>query len=318
MTTHATMVEAAKVYLAIRREHGYVLKVEGAQLLRFARFADESGHQGPLTTDLAVRWAMLPQNVDRTYWARRLDIVRRFALSLNINAPETEVPPPGMLGPSYRRPPPHIYSRAEIESLLEIAATLGPAGGLRPHTYVTLFGLLASTGLRISEALGLQRDDARLGPGLLVVRHAKFDKQRSIPIHTTVKEALQRYSERRDHYHRTRSSDAFFLTEHATSQKYHKTLLTFIELRQRLQWGPSPSSHPPRIHDLRHTFAVRRLLAFLEQDADVGKAIDALSAYLGHGKVTDTYWYLSAVPELLDAVSRGFEDFATHHAGGPR
>ncbi len=317
MTPAYSLVEAAEAYLEFRRELGYSLVVEGAQVLRFARFADGPDSEGTLTTELAVRWATLPANADPTYLARRLDIVRRFARWLKQTDADVEVPPPKLLGPSSRRRCPHIYSDEQIAELLAAAAELGPQGGLRPATYVTLFGLLASTGMRISEALGLRRADVDLDAGRILVRHAKFDKSRLIPLHVTVTTALGAYAERRDGYHSKPESASFFLTEHATSQKYHKTLLAFVELRAELGWcACSPSRHPPRIHDLRHTFAVRCLLRWMEDGADVGQSLHLLAAYLGHKRVTDTYWYLTAVPELLALVGVRFEQFAAAHAEG--
>jgi len=318
MNTCSSMVDLAEEYLAVRRQLGYLLKTEGAELLRFARYADQSGHRGPITIELAVRWAKLPEHADALYWARRLDIVRRFAKARAVADPETEIPPDGMLGPSYRRPQPYIYSQDEIAELLDAAGKLGPPGGLRPHTSVTLFGLLVCTGLRVSEALGLTRDDVDLATGILTIRHAKFDKSRRIPVHSTTVDVLSDYADRRDRYHPFASSTAFFLTEHATSQKNGKTLMTFIELRKQLGWPLSASGKPPRLHDARHTFVVRTLLRWYQEDFDVDTKISALSAYLGHTKVSDTYWYLTAVPELLRIVARRFEVFAHQNQGGRR
>jgi integrase len=312
MTSQYSMVALAQDYLSSRRKLGYVLEVEGAELLRFARFADRIGHTGPLTTELAIRWAKLPRTAKPLYWARRLDVVRRFAKALALIVPGTEVPPEGLLGPSYRRPPPHIYSPAEVSSLLGAARRLGPARGLRSHTYVTLFGLLACTGLRISEALALERRDVDLSMGILTIRHAKFGKSRQLPIHASTRDALSAYARRRDRYHPGPRAPAFFLTEHATSQKYWRTLMTFTELRRGLGWLPGHTGRLPRIHDLRHTFAVRCLLRWQRDGVEIDQKVLSLSTYLGHAKVSDTYWYLSAVPELLDLVSARFEAFVDH------
>lgn len=312
MTGHPAMVVLAQEYLAARRQLGFVLKVEGAELLRFARFADHIGHSGPVTTELAVRWAKLPLAAKPLYWARRLDLVRRFARALASTVPGTEVPPEGLLGPSCRRPPPHIYTQAEISSLLGAASQLGPTGGLRPHTYVTLFGLLACTGLRISEALALTRGDVDQAKGTLTIRHAKFGKSRCLPIHASTRKALSTYALRRDRYHPGPRDPAFFLTEHATSQKYWRTLMTFVELRRQLGWSPGRTGQRPRIHDLRHTFAVRCLLRWQREAAEIDQKVLSLSTYLGHAKVSDTYWYLSAVPELLGLVSAKFKAFVDH------
>jgi integrase len=184
------MVKLVEDYLACRRKLGFALKIEGQELLRFAKFADQIDHRGPITTELAIRWAKLPKKADPIYWARRLDIVRRFAKHRALFDLCTEIPPEGILGPSYRRMPPYIYSNEEIADLILAASKLGPAKGLRPHTYVTLFGLLASTGLRISEALRLTRNDVDWKVGVLMVKASKFKKSRLVPLHHTTTEAL--------------------------------------------------------------------------------------------------------------------------------
>src|SRR5271169_3798895 len=159
MSTTDTFLKAAEQYLCLRRKLGFAIKIEGEQLLRFARYADSSGHNGPLTIELAVHWASQSTKSNSMSHARRLDIIRRFATYLHLTALDTQIPPEGILGPSYRRPTPHIYSHGEISSLIRAARALTPHGGLRPHTYVTLFGLLACTGIRISEALNLSIED---------------------------------------------------------------------------------------------------------------------------------------------------------------
>jgi integrase len=308
-----TFSARAREYLALRHGLGFAMKIEGAHLLRFAEWADTKQPRARLTVELAVQWACLPQGVDPTYRARRLDIVRRFARHLALFDARTEVPPPHLLGPSYRRKPPHIYTSSELTALLDAAARLGPAGGLRPHTYVTLFGLLASTGLRISEALHLTRSDVDLDAGLLTVSESKFHKSRLVPLHPSVVAALRRYASHRHRCHPETVAGTFFLTEKGTRLTYWRAMMAFTGLRRQLRWT---GRRPPRIHDLRHTFAVRRLLRWHEEGADVDREIAALSTYLGHAKVTDTYWYLSAVPELLAVTAARFERYAHVAAEG--
>lgn len=304
MKRYPSMVALSEDYLAARRKLGFSLKVEGQQLLGFARYADETGHAGPLTTELALQWAKLPRNAAPEYWSRRLGIVRRFAKYRSLFDPATEIPPVRLLGPAHRRPAPYIYSTEEIEALLQACAKLGPAGGLRPRTFVTLFGLLASTGLRISEALRLTRKDVDLGASVLSVAETKFTKSRLVPLHDSAARELRKYAKHRDRRHRLLSTHAFFVTELGTSLKYWRTFMLFSRLRDDLGWsGP----RRPRIHDLRHTFAVMRILQWYHEGADVDQKIAALSTYLGHVKVTDTYWYLTAVPELLAVASERYE-----------
>lgn len=309
MSAHPTMILLAEEYLALRRGLGFALEIEGAELLRFARYADAVGHRGPITTELAVRWAKLPQDANPIYWARRLDVVRRFAKHRLLFDPKTEIPPEGLLGPSYRRPQPYIYSDDVIRELIRQASCLGPNGGLRPRTYTTLFGLLACTGVRISEALRLTRSVVDLERGVITVVATKFKKTRIVPLHPSATSALQRYSRDRDRYHPLAKSDAFFLTELGTPLKYWRVLMTFITLRQKLGWHASNGGRPPTIHALRHSFAVRCLIRWYRQGADLDRKIAALSTYLGHAKVTDTYWYLTATPELLALSAKRFERF---------
>ncbi len=166
-----TMLSRAQAYLAYRRALGFELQSEGTRLLNFARYADGLGHRGPLTTELAIRWASLPQKADRRYWASRLEIIRRFARHLLLSEPKTQVPPRHLLGPAYRRNPPHLYSSGEIQHLLRRASQL--KGRLRPHTFQTLIGLLVCSGLRISEALNLKTSDVDLEQLVVVVRQSK-------------------------------------------------------------------------------------------------------------------------------------------------
>jgi integrase len=308
MTGHTTMVALAREYLGFRRKMGFVVGAKGEELLRFARYADQNGHRGPITTELAVQWATHNRGSDPSRHAKRLDNVRQFARYRALFDPRNEVPPEGLLGPSYRRKPPYIYTDEEIEVLLEAASGLIPANGLRPHTYVTLFGLLACTGLRISEALRLTRSEVDLDKGVLTVVKTKFRKSRLVPVHPSTVDALSRYVEHRDSYHPLTRSRSFFLDGQGTPLKYDAVLTTFRRLRDRLGWTRS-GGRSPRIHDMRHGFAVRRLLAWYEEGVEVDRKVAALSTYMGHANVKDTYWYFTAVPELLAVAGSRFERF---------
>jgi len=309
MKSRQSIVEQVQEYLKFRRSCGYQLEAPGKELMLFARYAALTSHKGPLTTELAVRWAKLPQDANPRYWATRYEIVRRFAEYRFLFNPATEIPPKGLLGPSKRRLSPHIYSDEEIAALLQAASRLTPSDGLHPRTYVTLFGLLVSTGLRISEALNLSHKDADLNTGVLTIKETKFRKSRLMPVHLSTLQALRHYSKLRDSYHPGVRSKTFFLSEKGTPLNYRGVLYIFIKLSRKLGWRDRDKK--PRIHDFRHSFAVRRLLKWYKEGANLDQKILALSTYLGHVQVTDTYWYLSAVPELLAVVSEKFENFAT-------
>lgn len=316
MSARRTMVARAQKYLAARRALGFALRIEGQQLLAFARYADRCGHRGPLTIALALRWATRSATAGPIGRARRLDVVRPFARYLAADEPGTEIPPGGLLGPSHRRLPPHVYSCDEIASLLRATAALGPPRGLRPHTYTTLFGLLACTGLRISEALKLTRSDADLAGGVLTIRATKFRKTRLVPLHPTASLALARYAERRDRVHPHSSVPNFFLGQTGAPLAYSTVRTKFLRLRRDLGWNPRSPGRAPRIHDIRHTFVCRRLQSWYENGNDVEHQVLALSTYLGHAKVSDTYWYLTATPALLAIIANRFEQSARSNAGG--
>jgi integrase len=209
-----------------------------------------------------------------------------------------------------RRTQPHIYSDGEIAELLTQASLLSPRGGLCPRTYVTLFSLLVSTGLRLGEACRLELGDVDLADGVLTVRATKFHKSRLVPLHPTTTQALARYASHRDASRDRSRLECFFRTERAPTLTSDTVYATFSRLRQRLRWTADGRVRRPCIHDLRHTFAVRRLVRWYADGVDVDRKILALSTYLGHAGVADTYWYLSAVPELMALTSARFERFA--------
>ena len=314
MSAKQSMLQRVERYLVCRRQLGFELKVEGTELLRFARYADGKRFGGPLTTELAIDWAKLPPKESRLYCARRLDFIRRFAKFQLAYEPATQVPPPGVFGPAdRRRPPGHIYSEEQITALLRAASRLGPPRGLRPRTFVTLFGLLASTGLRVSEALRLTVKDIDWTQARLRVRESKFKSSRLLPLHESTLKALRDYDHFRRRYHGPIQNESFFVTETATALKYWRTSTTFSRLRQTLHWDRLEPC--PRIHDLRHTFAVRCLLRWYQDDENVDHKILALQTYLGHKKITDTYWYLSAIPDLMAQGAKRFEHFARNEGG---
>lgn len=302
-------------YLAMRRGLGYRLTGQSSYLRNFAGYLDGLRHHGPVPIALSVDWATSTSSTDPCTRARRLSVLRDFLRHLAALDGATEVPPPGLLGPTGHRKPPHVYSDTEIATLLQAAAALTPTGGLRPHCYVTLFSLLACTGLRISEALALTGEDVDLVGGVLTVRAGKCGRTRLVPLHPSALEPLRVYAARRDQYSGI-AADAFFRTERNDRLSYPAVSNTFRRLRRRLGWTAQGRTRTPRIHDLRHRMVVRRLQLWHAQGVDVDRKIAVLATYLGHVEVSDTYWYLSAVPELMTIVADRFEDFARHSEGG--
>ena len=317
MSAPLSMVALAQEYLDYRRRLGSRLRSEGKMLLAFARYADGLGHCGPLTTELALRWARSSVKAAPLHQARRLQVVRGFARYRAIFDPATEIPPNGLLGPAQRRTTPHIYSEAELTALLAAAGRLRSRTGLRRHTYATLIGLLSCTGLRIAEALKLTRGDLDWGQSTLTIRETKFHKSRLVPVHPTTLQALESYARFRDDCHPSPRSDAFFVSERGTLLPYKTVQITFGKLRAQLPAASCHEGRAPRIHDLRHTFACERLLRWYREGVDLDHAVLALSTYLGHAQVSDTYWYLTGIPALLDLAAARFERFAAPNPGVP-
>lgn len=304
MNTHSTMRSKVEGYLRERRGAGFALKIEGRQLAWFARFADESGYRGPLTVELASRWANTNRHGRTLTAARRIEVLRGFArYSLTFDA-ATEIPPSRLFGPTHRRLTPHIYTEQDIRSLLAAAADLFPPGGLRGITCATIFGLIAATGLRISEATGLKRSDVDCQRHLLHIRQGKFGKSRLVPLHPSVTRTLQRYASRRDCNPLTATSDAFFAFDYARPASTRSLQHAFRLLRRQIKWRARGAHSAPRIHDLRHTFVSRRLERWYREGVDIEQNLLALSTYIGHAKVTDTYWYLTATPQLMTIAVR--------------
>ena len=219
--------------------------------------------------------------------------------------PRTEIPPAGLLPHRYRRRPPHIYSDAEIEKLLRRTQQLPSPKGLRAHTYTTLFGLLLATGMRVNEALGLDRQDVDLKVGILHIRRTKFGKSRYVPVHSSTVKALKKYNETRDRLFAAPHTPAFFISERGRRITEWIARYTFAKVSQQvgLRTGAKGHGHGPRLQDMRHRFAARTLIHWYRAGLDVERELPKLTTYLGHVHVNDTYWYLEAVPELLQLAT---------------
>jgi len=238
----------------------------------------------------------------------------RYLLTID---PATEVLSQRILGPAQYRHIPHIYTEKEIRSLLDATASLCPRKGLRALSVQTYIGLMACTGLRPQEPLRLTRADVDLPSHSLIVRETKFSKSRRVMLHATGVDALRRYAQIRDRRVTCSQSAAFFLCDDGTALTLKKARWAFNYLRRQLGWA-GQAGLQPRLYDLRHTFVCRRLLAWYRDGVDVQVALPALSTYLGHVKVTDTYWYVTAIPELMSTVSTRFERFVRSAVEGQR
>ena len=298
-------------YLRERRRLGFQLRSMGGALRSFARHVDKLENPGPLTVELMADWARRDRagSKDPRTWARRLKILRPFTRWLQQFEPRTEVPDDAIFGRIGERLTPHIYSEQEIVDLLAAARRLRP--DLRGATYEALFGLLAATGLRVSEAVRLRTSDVDLKTGALTVQRTKFAKSRQVPLHPSAIEALRRYRRLRDPLIEFTEDTPFFVGSRGRRRGQMLTTRqvdrVFADLRTQLAWPNRGAHSTPRVHDVRHTFVVRRMLAWHAEGIDIDQAMLGLSTYVGHAMVTNTYWYLTAVPELMALAAMKFE-----------
>ncbi|MCP4752141.1 MAG: tyrosine-type recombinase/integrase [Proteobacteria bacterium] len=296
------LCRALEEYLAIRRQLGFKLSGEGHFLPQFIRFLEREG-AAFVTRDLALSWATQPQNTLPAWWAERLRMVRRFAQYLSTVDPRTEIPPAGLLPYRYHRKSPYIYSDEEIAQLIDAAQKLPSAVGLRPRTYSTLFGLLAVTGMRIREPIHLDRGDVDLARGMLTIHQTKFGKSRLVAIHPSTRGILQVYEKRRNRIFPNPYDGSFFISDKGIRLTDDSVRWTFVKLSRQIGLRCPGDSHGPRLHDFRHRFAVHTLLNWYRTGANIEQQMPKLAAYLGHTHVNDTYWYLSAVPELTELAT---------------
>lgn len=303
--------EGIEEYLAVRRSLGFKLAEVGRCLHNFVDFAQDEG-ASYITTELVLRWVQLATQVQPATRAARLGSVRRFAAWHSATDPRTEVPPEGLLPHRYRRTRPYIYSDDEISGIVLTAGELASAKGLRARTYSTLFGLLAVTGMRVSEALCLDRTDVDLEARVLTVRGTKFGKTRLVPVHPSTCDVLRAYGHDRDQIVRVSFTVGFFVSERGTRISGCATRATFAkvsrEIGLRAPVKGQRRGHGPRLHDMRHRFAVKTLINWYRAGLDVEVEIPKLATYLGHVHVHDTYWYLEAVPELLTLAAERLLD----------
>jgi integrase/recombinase XerD len=302
---------AAHEYLTIRRALGYKLSQQGRMLLQFVDFLDEQGAE-VITTELALQWARLPSGASQRWWRQRLEVVRGFARHLAAFDPRTEVPARDLLPARIHRAVPYLYSDAEIASLIGAARALSPP--LKAATYATLVGLLCVTGMRVSEALGLDRDDVDLDGGWLHIRHGKNGHCRGVPLHESTVHALDAYAHLRDELCPQPLAESFLLTCTGSRLHYRTVWSVFDKLRcaTGLSERRSPSGRLPRMHDARHSFVLRTLLSWYREGRDVEAELPLLVAMLGHLDPSSSYWYFEGAPELLslaaDRLAQAWEE----------
>jgi integrase/recombinase XerD len=294
------LAEHAEDYLRLRRGLGYKLERHGRLLPQLIAYLEAAGER-TITRELAISWARLPAAAQPRHWAARLAIARGFALYMQTIDPATEVPPAGVFAARYRRPTPYLWSGEDIGRVLVAAGELRPP--LKAASYQALFGLLAVTGMRVGEALALERRDVDLEEGVITIRQetAKLERARLVPLHPTAVQALRRYGDARARLCPRPRSRAFFLSasgagiDRSAVSKTLRAITTALGLR-------TEAVHP-RAHDLRHSFALATLLGWQRAGVRIDERIAVLSTYLGHVSPADTYWYLTATPELMGAAA---------------
>lgn len=294
-------------YLSLRNSLGFKMKEAKRELPKFVSFLRHQGMQ-TITTKLAMQWATQPKTENTRYWAQRLTWVRGFAKYLNSIVPRTEIPPHGLLRYGNGRRKPHIYTDDEIQRILKTIMDADSPLRIHAKTYATLLGLLAVTGMRVSEVLNLNENDVDLTEGLLTIRESKWHKSRLIPIHSTTQEKLMVYRKQKNRRYPRRDSQSFFILDNGRRPKVIMAERKFLRVTRKIGLRGPPGTKGPRIHDFRHTFAVRTLLNWYRSGVDVERHMPELSSYLGHSHVFYTYWYLSAEPELLRLAATRLEN----------
>lgn len=293
-------------YLGMRRALGFKLVGDGTALLSFVGFLEQAGAEY-ISTKQALAWALLPTSVQPAQWSRRLGFVRGFARYCVAIDPRTEVPPVELLPYSYQRRAPFFFADEDIRALLRGALALPSKDGLANHTYHCLLGLLSVSGMRISEAINLTVDDIDLGDGILTIRSSKFGKSRLVPLHHSTVKVLADYGERRARFLGGRQIPHWFVNRRSEQIRCDTVDGWFRRLTDKLGLVGKNGQRHPRLHDLRHRFAVTTLLQWYGDGLDIERRLPVLSAYLGHVEIRDTYWYLSACPELLAAAKDRLE-----------
>jgi integrase/recombinase XerD len=305
----SALAEHAQQYLRARRALGVKLERHGRLLPQLVVFLEAHG-ASTVTHELAISWARQPADAHPQHWAARLSIARAFAAYLQTIDPETEVPPTGVFAVRYRRPTPYLWSQDDIRRLLAAAGQLRPP--LKAVSYQALFGLLAVTGMRLGEALALEPDDVDLDSGVITIRAhtAKLQRARLVPLHATSVQALERYAHTRARLCPRPRASTFFLSSIGTRLTRSAVAKTLRELTTAL--GLRTDTVHPTAHHLRHSFAISTLLDWQRSGVQIGEQIAVLSTFLGHVSPAESYWYLTATPELMDSASQQLQ----RHLGG--
>lgn len=300
----SNLIKAVDDYIELRRALGAKMHATKYHLLDFVSFL-ETRNTCVITTKLSLEWSQLPASVKQSAWHKRLESVRGFAKFYKGIDARTEVPAPNLLHRGKPRVRPYIYTDSEIQGILQAALNLPGASFLKRQTYHCLFGLLCVSGMRISEVLNLRVENVDFNAGILKVEKSKFGKSRLIPLHESTQRVLAAYMSHRDTALKGQVNDYFFISEAGKQLNQHTTRYIFYSILKRIGSPRQKKKCGPRLHDLRHRFAIETLLNWYRTGQDVERCLPVLSTYLGHLNIEHTYWYLTACPELMGlAVQR--------------
>lgn len=300
-----TLREALADYLSMRRALGFKLQQVDTGLLSFVSFIEMQG-DAHITVRLALEWAQQPSCAQPAHWGKRLSWIRGFARYRSATDVKTEIPPVDLFPRAKRRARPYLYTDEEIRRLLQEAVSLERAGDIRRQTFYCLLGLLAVSGMRISEAINLKAEDVDLDAGVLTIKESKLGQWRFVPLHSSTQQVLSDYKLLRDKF-LGRATEYFFISKLGTKLDGGTVRRAFYLISRKMGLRGSHSKNGPRIHDLRHRFAVQTLLRWYRDGEDVERRLPALSTYLGHASLKDTYWYLTACPELMGSAVKRME-----------
>lgn len=303
-----SILKAVKKYLSLRHQLGFKLKNTNGVLINFCTFL-KAKKTSYITADLALDFAMQNPNASSTQWAARLGIIRRFALYLSVTDPRTEIPPLDALPHSYQRRKPYIYSEEEIVRLLQFSMLIPYKHKLKPHTYFTLLGLLAVTGMRVAEATGLSNACVDLNKGTVEIRESKYRKSRYLQLHPSTVGILRDYARHRDRCFPPLKSSFFFLNDQGSKLCDDTVRNNFIRISKQTGLRKREDTDGPRLIDFRHSFAITTLTRWYHKGLNVDLHIPLLSTYLGHAQPSQTYWYLTPTQELLKSVALRLEKY---------
>jgi integrase/recombinase XerD len=304
------LVTLANRYITEKRQLGYKLTYEAHCILEFSRYFQDREASLELNTELTLQWASLAPSGSSIAIARRFGILRPFSQYLHQHGFTPFVLPSHYLGPTHRRLPPYIYSEEEIKRLMTAASNLIPIDGLRPLTIRTLIGLLISTGIRPGEAVRLQCNDVDLHENVLTISNSKGWYQRMVPLSTSTANELSKYRLQRIQANPLNSTNAFFEFDNQQALNIRSADHAFKVLREATGILNSLNGRLPRLYDLRHTFVCQRVLTWYKNDEDINTKVTQLSRYLGHKKVSDTYWYITAIPDLMSIAADKFAKYS--------